>query len=297
MKMQKLALTAVSLAAAATSNAALVDRGNGMIYDDILDVTWASDVRAAWTLGYDPVANDFSLGANNGDDFLSYDQSIAFVGAVNTTSFDGGSTTGYLGVTSWRLPQLNYSGAELINSGFTSANAAGVQNRGRNITDTNQELSHLYNVSLGGLPSASAPADCQSSANGGCIWNTVFDPNANNPVAGLFENTAILDTNNFSGGSSTLDAYTSFFYEQLAMIEDPDNPGQYIPEPNRVYKLIGRQGYQNDTALTFGSLDGGGRVWLVADGDVAATVVPVPAAAWLFGSALVGLGIVRRRSN
>ena len=36
--------------------------------------------------------------------------------------------------------------------------------------------------------------------------------------------------------------------------------------------------------------------WLVHDGDVGASVVPVPAAVWLFGSGLVGLiGIARRK--
>jgi len=35
-------------------------------------------------------------------------------------------------------------------------------------------------------------------------------------------------------------------------------------------------------------------VWLVADGDIGATVVPLPAAVWLFGSALAGLGWLRR---
>lgn len=33
--------------------------------------------------------------------------------------------------------------------------------------------------------------------------------------------------------------------------------------------------------------------WAVRAGDV--SLVPVPAAAWLFGSALVGLGLVRRQ--
>ena len=34
--------------------------------------------------------------------------------------------------------------------------------------------------------------------------------------------------------------------------------------------------------------------WAVRDGDVGASVVPVPAAVWLFGSALAGLGWLRR---
>ncbi|MCK5092950.1 MAG: VPLPA-CTERM sorting domain-containing protein, partial [Gammaproteobacteria bacterium] len=36
--------------------------------------------------------------------------------------------------------------------------------------------------------------------------------------------------------------------------------------------------------------------WAVHDGDVGASVVPVPAAVWLFGSGLIGLvGFARRK--
>jgi hypothetical protein len=38
-------------------------------------------------------------------------------------------------------------------------------------------------------------------------------------------------------------------------------------------------------------------VWVVTDGDIGASVVPIPAAAWLFGSALAGLGWLRRRQT
>ncbi len=36
-----------------TANAGLIDRGNGMVYDDILDVTWLKDANYAKTSGYD----------------------------------------------------------------------------------------------------------------------------------------------------------------------------------------------------------------------------------------------------
>lgn len=290
MKIQSLAIATLISAMAPVASAALIDRGNGLIYDDILDVTWTNDVRLAWTLGYDSTADDFSAGASSGDDYLTHDQAIAFTSALNTQSFDGGTTTGYKGATGWRLPQLvNFTDAELVNSGFSSANAAGVQNRGRNITDTRQELAHLYNVSLGGDPSASAPNDCQTSSNGGCLFSTAD--------LSLFINTDVLDISDAglaaqglstSLGGGSRDGLSTFFYEQLALLADG------TPESNRAYSFIGRQGYQNDTALNFGSLDGGGRAWAVIDGDIG-TVVPVPAAAWLFGSALGGLMLVRRK--
>ena len=36
-----------------TANAALYDRGNGLIYDDVLDITWLQDGNYAKTSGYD----------------------------------------------------------------------------------------------------------------------------------------------------------------------------------------------------------------------------------------------------
>ncbi len=35
----------------ALSQAALYDRGNGMLYDDVLDITWLQDANYAWTSG------------------------------------------------------------------------------------------------------------------------------------------------------------------------------------------------------------------------------------------------------
>jgi len=34
------------------SNAGLIDRGEGMIYDDVLDITWLQDSNYAKTSGY-----------------------------------------------------------------------------------------------------------------------------------------------------------------------------------------------------------------------------------------------------
>jgi len=48
-------------------------------------------------------------------------------------------------------------------------------------------------------------------------------------------------------------------------------------------------------ATWYGSPHNEHKVWLVHDGDIGAAVVPIPAAAWLFGSALAGLLVARRK--
>ncbi len=43
----------LTLGIATTANAGLIDRGNGMIYDSDLDITWMADANYAQTSGYD----------------------------------------------------------------------------------------------------------------------------------------------------------------------------------------------------------------------------------------------------
>ncbi len=52
MLKQTLALVGLSVVTL-SANAALYDRGNGMIYDDVLDITWLQDANYAQTSGFD----------------------------------------------------------------------------------------------------------------------------------------------------------------------------------------------------------------------------------------------------
>jgi hypothetical protein len=49
---QTLALVGLSVLTL-SANAALYDRGNGLIYDDVMDITWLQDANYAQTSGYD----------------------------------------------------------------------------------------------------------------------------------------------------------------------------------------------------------------------------------------------------
>ena len=55
-----LALVGLSLITL-SANAALYDRGNGLIYDDVLDITWLQDANHAKTSGYDRDGRMLSL--------------------------------------------------------------------------------------------------------------------------------------------------------------------------------------------------------------------------------------------
>jgi len=72
-----------SFAIVTATQAALIDYGNGMIYDDDINLTMMQDMNYVMTSGYDP------------DGHLTYQEAVAW---VNQLSFGG--------FTDWRLPSV-----------------------------------------------------------------------------------------------------------------------------------------------------------------------------------------------
>lgn len=126
--MEPSALTAKPLALAllmfigGTAQAALHDRGGGLLYDDVLNITWLQDANYARTSGYDTDGRMTWSGANAWAASLSYG-----------------------GYTDWRLATNAPQGSDwdilATNDGSTD--------RGYNITSTRNELSYMYYVNLG----------------------------------------------------------------------------------------------------------------------------------------------------
>ena len=71
------------LAGAGTAQAALYDRGGGLIYDDVLNITWLQDANYAKTSGYDS------------DGRMNWDAAMAWAGQLV-----------YGGYDDWRLPVM-----------------------------------------------------------------------------------------------------------------------------------------------------------------------------------------------
>lgn len=117
-----------------TANAALYDRGGGLIYDDVLNITWLQDANYAKTSGYDADGKMSWFEATNWAASLSYydsvrdvtwgDWRLPIVRPVNGTSFNydysaNGSTdygynvgaplTQYAGSTESEMAHLWYS--------------------------------------------------------------------------------------------------------------------------------------------------------------------------------------------
>ena len=121
-------VSAMSLMGSASTQAALIDRGNGLIYDNVLDVTWAQDVALSATLG--------GAGIFNWHGAKAWAHQLV-----------------YRGYDDWRLPTLT----PVNGIGFTSVfHCDGSSDYGYGIAAPGgasagfigNELAHMYHVNL-----------------------------------------------------------------------------------------------------------------------------------------------------
>ncbi len=154
----------VVLLAGAPSHATLHDRGNGHVYDDVLDVTWLQDANlaASDTLGV--------IGAFGGNGRMPYVTALAFIAAMNEQR--------YLGFDDWRLPAANpVDGGDELDLGYSDD---GSTDQGYNIAapggafpdSTANELARLYFDGLDNLASV-APNGVFRSGTEGVDWGLV----------------------------------------------------------------------------------------------------------------------------
>ena len=224
---QSLALVGLSLITL-SANAALYDRGNGLIYDDVLDITWLQDANYAQTSGYDGDGRMYWYQANAWADQLSYG-----------------------GYDDWRLPSAN-----LMNPTNPCYAYDGSCDRGYN--NTAGELGHMFYNNLGNLGLRDASGNTQSAYG---VTNISF-------------------TDGNSGASVSIVNLQNYAYWLGE---------EYAPKTNFAWVFDAIIGPQNGHDKVNSHYS-----WAVRDGDVSS--VPVPAAAWLFGSALLGLAGVKRRN-
>lgn len=117
------------IGAAPVAQAALIDRGGGLIYDTVLDITWLQDANYARTTGYDTDGR--------------MDWSVAKTWAANLSYYD--SVRGVYW-NDWRLPTLSPITGLSFNTNFSYDGSA---DNGYNINSPNSELAYMYYVNLG----------------------------------------------------------------------------------------------------------------------------------------------------
>ena len=137
---------------------ALYDRGNGLIYDDVLDITWLQDANYAKTSGYDP---DGAMNWYDAQDFVG---ELAY-GDYNNWRLPsaGNATVGYNEITSelahmfyinlnnpggYNCPPLLYAptgySCESANSGLHNTSFTDATFGGSNESFVNVEVGHYW---------------------------------------------------------------------------------------------------------------------------------------------------------
>ncbi|SPD75039.1 conserved hypothetical protein [uncultured Desulfobacterium sp.] len=136
-----------------TSNATLFDRGGGLIYDDVLDITWLQDANYAQTSGYDSYGYMTWYEATAWADGLEYYDSVRditwddwrlpmTVDGLSEWGYDGTTTAGY-NIISSEMGHMYY--VNLNNLGYYDTEGNYQPSYGLNNTGTfNKLLSHYY---------------------------------------------------------------------------------------------------------------------------------------------------------
>ena len=136
---------------AGTSNAALWDRGGGLIYDDVLDITWLQDANYAATSGYWDTLTS-GTGTERGQMYWS----LAMEWVDQLEYYDSVRDITW---TNWRLPDAyNQDGSG--------------PDEGYNITTS--EMGYMYYVNLGNL-GRYAPDGTEAPPGYGLISTGPFD--------------------------------------------------------------------------------------------------------------------------
>lgn len=209
-------LAGVAMSGAA--QAALIDRGGGMIYDDVLNITWLQDANYAKTSGYDA------------DGRMTWDDAMTW--AANLS---------YGGYDDWRLPTLGP-----VNGTSFDYNVSfnGSTDRGYNITSPQSELAYMYYVNLGlkGYynPDGSVRSDWGIFGNGTCNGTDCSSFGENN--VGLIQNLQAYaywfgleyaPNSNYAWGFSTNLGFQGAGYKDFGGYAWAVRPGDVaaVPEP------------------------------------------------------------------
>ncbi len=225
------------------AQAALHDRGGGLIYDDLLDITWLQDANYAKTSGH------HASGLMVWDSAAEWAADLSYYDSDRDTVWDD-----------WRLPTVG----PVDGSAFDYNNSSdGSTDIGSNISAPGShypsvmgsELAHMFYITLGNRAyidtSGESPQPGWDLANHGKFYNLKF--------------------------------YNTATYWSGTVVPTNTNNAWYFRTGN---------GSQNHSIRNHSNYSY--YAWAVRSGDV--NTIPIPAAAWLFGSGLIGLvGIARRR--
>ena len=171
---------------------ALIDRGGGLIYDDILGITWLQDANYAATLFDDTNGEEGDFRGK-----FTWTQALDWVAQLE-----------YQGYDDWRLPSANLIGATF--PGFCPSPFDGSCDNGFNVT--RGELGHMFYNNLGNQ----AVFDTAGNSQPGGLTNAEF-------VDGKTGETVIFE-NLLTGGGN---AATIHWYQEEFSLGAPVNAWKF----------------------------------------------------------------------
>jgi len=141
----------MALGFSGAANALLIDRGGGLIYDDVLDITWLQDANYAFSSGYaaanavdngsSATNNIFTDGRMGWDAANTWADGLSYYDSVRGVTYDD-----------WRLPDTLQPDPSCGLS-FDAGVPYGVQSYGYNCTGS--EMGYLFYTDLGGSAGSS----------------------------------------------------------------------------------------------------------------------------------------------
>jgi hypothetical protein len=248
------------------SHASLINRGGGLIYDDVLNITWLQDTNYAMNdVDASDAASDGKMEWQQANDWAA---GLSYYDAVRDVTYDD-----------WRLPTLSPIDGISFNT-MISNDGSTDQGYARTTTDGSDggwrdssgtpvsELGYMFYVNLANLGKCDPGRNDQCNIQDG--WNQ-----GNNFNTGLFTNFSQFNVDTSTGTVGSYATGTDFD-DTLAW-----NFGMITGE-----QALKRKGSGFDRLAA----------WAVRDGDVALSAIPVPASIWLFCSGLLGLmGLAKRK--
>jgi len=171
------------LALSGVVQAALHDRGGGLIYDDVLNITWLQDANLAASNTFG-LPYDTDLGNHPSDSFGAYSEIMYTNGSMTWGAalhwIDAMNAANYLGYSDWRLPRV----APVNGTAFDySYSETGTSDVGYNVSApgsayagaTGSEMAHLFFNTLGNTahydPTTGQPQPFSGFTNSGPFQN------------------------------------------------------------------------------------------------------------------------------
>ncbi len=129
MKKRAALVAAMGLLASPVAQARLFDRGGGLIYDDVLKITWLQDANYAATSGY------VAYGGMNWNAARAWADGLSYYDSVRQVTW-----------SDWRLPSVSPVDGAAFDEVWRND---GSSDSGFNITSPASEMSYMYYVNLG----------------------------------------------------------------------------------------------------------------------------------------------------